>query len=88
MSRFYARFKETKEEIFVFPTQQQCDDWVNFQDEFSLFFNNTAETAMFQRVSLTERQANNIIKTLSLTEITEEDLIGNNVTLFRKVRLI
>lgn len=82
MPKFYARFKQNKEEIIAFPTQEQRDDWVNFRDEFSQSTHNTAETATFQRIPLTERQANYIIKTLGLTETTEKDLTGKTITKF------
>lgn len=82
MSKFYARFKETKEEIIAFPTEQQRDNWVNFQDEFSRVFNNTAENATFQRMALTENQARYIIKNLGLVKTTIRDFPGETVTLF------
>lgn len=81
MPKFYARFKETKEEIIAFPTQQQRDDWVNFQDEFSLVTQTSAENATFKRIPLTEKQANYIIKTLGLTETTTE-AFTDNITIF------
>ena len=82
MSKFYARFKHTKEEIIVFPTQQERDDWVNFQDKFSKSTNSTAENATFDRIPLTERQANYIIRTLGLTETTTEHLNGSKVMMY------
>lgn len=80
MSKFYARFKESKEEIIVFQTQEQRDEWVNFKDEFSRSIKSTPETATFQRIPLTEEQANYIIKTLGLTEEIEKDITGKFVT--------
>ena len=82
MSKFYARYKETKEEIIAFPTQEQRDDWVNFKDEFSLATKNNAEITTFQRIPLTRRQANYIIKTLYLTKTEPEYPIGENITVF------
>ena len=85
-SKFYARFKESREEIIAFPTQQQRDDWVNFQDEFSLATKNNAEITTFQRVPLTQKQANYIIKTLCLTETVPEYPTDENITIFRNVK--
>lgn len=82
MSKFYARFKESKEEIIAFPTQEQRDDWVNFNDEFSLAMNNNAEDTTFQRIALTKKQAEYIIKTRHLTETEPEYPMGENITVF------
>lgn len=85
MPKYYARFKETKEEIIAFPTQEQRDNWVNFKDEFSLATKNSAEITTFQRIPLTQRQANYIIKTLCLTETFPEYLVDENITIFRNI---
>lgn len=85
MPKYYARFKETKEEIIAFPTQKQRDDWVNFRDDFSLATKNNAEITTFQRMPLTKGQAEYIIKTLGLTETTPEYYLGENITIFRNM---
>lgn len=85
--QYYARFKETKEEIIAFPTQEQRDNWVNFKDEFSLATKNNAEITTFQRMPLAQRQAIYIIKMLHLTETTVDDLPGCNITIFYRTRI-
>lgn len=48
MSKFYAKFKETDDEIIVFKTQQERDDWVNFKDEFSILAGCTKENSTLE----------------------------------------
>lgn len=84
MSKFYyARFKETEKEIIAFPTQEQRDDWIKFNDEFSKSTGSSVENATFERIPLTDQQANYIIKTFGLTETKEKDLTGNTITIFK-----
>lgn len=82
--KHYARFKEWKYEIIAFPTQKERDEWVSYQDEFSRDMKTTPETATFKRIPLTDQQAKNAIKRFGLTETTEEDLMGNTMTIYRR----
>lgn len=60
MKKYYARFKETDKEIAIFKSEEERNKWINFKDEFSLNFGVDAENATFQRMALTEAEAQKI----------------------------
>lgn len=53
----FAKFAETKEEIYIFKTREARDAWVGHQDRFSVDMGLTAENAFFKRVPITQAQA-------------------------------
>lgn len=57
---FFARFKEVKEGIVIFRSREDRDSWVNYQDDFSIQTETTAENAAFKRIPITTRQAENL----------------------------
>lgn len=77
MSKFYAKFKETDDEIIVFKTQQERDDWVNFKDEFSVLAGCTKENSTLEREPLTKKEATYLIKSRDLSVSYDKDFIGN-----------
>lgn len=70
---FYAKFRGIKNsDIAEFKTEQERDEWVNFQDEFSRDFGTTLDNCVFEREKLTnENEIKNII--LSKNVLTEPD---------------
>lgn len=76
MSKYYAKFKETENEIIVFATKQERDDWVNFKDEFSVTNGCTSENSSFERMPLTTKEATYIIKSKGLTLYYDKDSFG------------
>ena len=64
--KFYAKFKETDDEIITFRTAQERDAWVAYQDAFSITHGVTPENSTFERVSLTTKEATYIIKSKGL----------------------
>lgn len=76
MSKFYARFKETENEIIVFTTKSERDDWVNYKDEFSVANGCTAENSSFERIPLTTKEVTYIIKSEGLILYHDKDSFG------------
>lgn len=54
---FFAKFKENNNEIIIFKTQEERDDWVNFKDDFSKDMGTKPENAVFQRMAITNERA-------------------------------
>lgn len=54
---FFAKFKEKNNEIIIFKTQEERDNWVNYLDEFSRDMGTTSENAVFQRMAITKEKA-------------------------------
>lgn len=75
--KFYAKFKDDDEEIIVFPTQQERDEWVNFEDEFSKSIGCTKHNATFERAALTTKEATYLIKSNNLFLSYDKDCMGN-----------
>ena len=57
MKKFYAKFKESNFEFYVFNSRKERDDWVNYQDEFSRDMGTTPENAFFKRMVITAEEA-------------------------------
>lgn len=79
MSAFYAKFKETDRELLEFPTEKARDEWVNFQDDFSVAAGNTVETATFQREAISQQQAFHLMRAHMLIVRPEHSIttLGN-----------
>lgn len=74
MKKYYARFIEVENEIAIFATEAARNNWVNFMDEFSTAVGATAENATFQRMALTEAEAEEIAgDMLRMSEVYTED---------------
>lgn len=43
-------------DVAEFSTEQERDEWVNFQDEFSRDFGTTLENCVFERAALTDQK--------------------------------
>lgn len=72
MSKFYARFKPFKDEIVVFATEKERDEWVNCPD------------TTFDRVSVSERRAKELIRQCKLVKVETQDLYSKDVTLYMR----
>ena len=57
---YFAKFKENNNEIIIFKTQQERDNWINFQDEFSRDMGTTADNAVFHRMAISSERASRI----------------------------
>jgi hypothetical protein len=77
---FYAKFRGIENsDVAEFQTEQQRDEWVNFQDEFSRDFDTTVDNCVFGREKLTnENEIKNII--LSKNVLTEPDEFLHYIT--------
>ena len=54
---YYATFKNAGvADILEFETEDQRNDWVDFNDPFSLLLNKNKNNSAFQRKQMTERQ--------------------------------
>ncbi len=74
MTKYYARFNEVENEIAIFETETARNEWVNFKDEFSIACGTTSENATFQRIALTEAEAEKIAgDMLRMSEVYTED---------------
>lgn len=90
---YFAKFKENNNEIIIFKTQKERDDWVNYQDKFSRDMGTTAENAVFQRMEISLEKAEHIAGN-SFDDVKNyyQDEISGNLVLFippricRKVR--
>lgn len=57
---FYATFKNAGvADILEFETENQRNDWVNFNDPFSLLLNRNKNNSAFQRKQMTEPEVIN-----------------------------
>ncbi len=54
---YFAKFVGNYNEIIIFKTKEDRDNWVNFKDEFSRDMGTTSENALFQRVALSPERA-------------------------------
>lgn len=57
---YFAKFKESNSEIYIFSTAAARDAWVNYQDQFSRDMGTTSENAFFTRQAITRKQAKQI----------------------------
>lgn len=54
---FYGIFVEIENsDVAEFNTEQERDEWVNFQDEFSRDFGTTLENCVFERAALIDQK--------------------------------
>ena len=61
--KFYAKFKGTfSNEIEVFNTKRERDDWVNFRDGLSRDLGETKENCIFERQTLSKLYAERKIR--------------------------
>lgn len=76
--KYYAIYDEldTIEEVFVFDTAADRDEWVNFQDEFSVDTNTTADNCIFQRKAVTADELKEMLK--PITDSLIEDIENND----------
>lgn len=58
--RYYASFVEVIDGVAVFESREKRDEWVNYQDEFAVFMEETAEDPIFHRMALTAEEAEKI----------------------------
>lgn len=72
---FFATFNDIGvSDIIEFPTKEERDAWINFQDELSLFFGTTKENAPFARVELTDETViNSVINDHTILHIVDEN---------------
>lgn len=62
---YYATFKNIGEtDIVVFQTEQERDDWVNYQDECSIVLGANAENCTFERVAMDSEEAEQRIENM------------------------
>ena len=73
MSKYYARFEETRAEVFAFPTEQERNQWVNYQDEYSRTFGVNSEDN-FKRIAITSEQAEEIIERFALIKVQPDEM--------------
>lgn len=73
MSKYYARFEETKAEVFAFSTEQERDQWVNYQDEYSRTFGVNSEDN-FKRIAITPEQAEEYIERFALIRVKPDEM--------------
>ena len=63
----------TTQEIAVFETEQERDDWVNFRDQFSRDMGNSPDDCFFQRRNLSTKTAiRKITQTRDKSLVTDE----------------
>lgn len=63
----------TTQEIAVFETEQERDDWVNFRDQFSRDMGNSPDDCFFQRRKLSTKTAiRKITQTRDKSLVTDE----------------
>ena len=79
--KYYAIYDEldTIEEVFVFDTAADRDEWVNFQDEFSVDTNTTADNCIFQRKAVTADELKEIIAycvKIELLQMSEDGVLS------------
>ena len=67
----------TSQEIAVFDTEQERDDWVNFRDQFSRDMGNTPDNCFLPRRMLSAATAINAI-TQTRDKVLTTDLINPN----------
>lgn len=80
MKQFYARHKEIYNEIAVFSSEKERDDWVNFRDWFSIATNTTVDNCTCEREAITEEEAEIYGgDLLYLQEALEDDNMLDNV---------
>jgi hypothetical protein len=73
---FYAKFREIENsDIAEFQTEQERDEWVNFQDEFSRDFGTTLDNCVFEREKLTdEKEIKSVIEDKNILTAQDEIL--------------
>jgi hypothetical protein len=73
---FYAKFREIENsDIAEFQTEQERDEWVNFQDEFSRDFGTTLDNCVFKREKLIdEKEIKSVIENKSIPTAQDEIL--------------
>lgn len=73
---FYAKFRRIKNsDVAEFQTEQQRDEWVNFQDEFSRDFDTTVDNCVFGREKLTnENEIKSVVENKNIPTAQDEIL--------------
>lgn len=73
---FYAKFREIENsDVAEFQTEQQRDEWVNFQDEFSRDFDTTVDNCVFGREKLTnEDEIKSVVENKNIPTVQDEIL--------------
>jgi hypothetical protein len=73
---FYAKFKGIENsDVAEFQTEQQRDEWVNFQDEFSRDFDTTVDNCVFGREKLTnEDEIKSVVENKNIPTAQDEIL--------------
>lgn len=73
---FYAKFKGIENsDVAEFQTEQERDEWVNFQDEFSCDFGTTLDNCVFKRDKLTnEKEIKSVIDDKNIPTAQDEIL--------------
>ncbi len=62
---YYATYKDIGEtDITAFKTEQECDNWVNFKDQYSKALGVDAANSTFERVAITAEEAEKRIGTM------------------------
>lgn len=80
MKNFYARFKEVKNEIAIFSDETSRNNWVSFQDAFSLAVGSNSDNCTFERMAITTEEAEKIAgDLLNKTDEYKQDEILSNV---------
>ena len=79
MKKYFATFKEIKNEIAVFNTKEERDEWVSFNDGFSVLSGTNKDNAPFQRVAISARQARAIAGNRIYIGNLENDSVLDNV---------
>lgn len=73
---FYAKFKGIENsDVAEFQTEQERDEWVNFQDEFSRDFNTTSDNCVFEREKLTDEEViHSVVNNVNI-QITQDEFL-------------